>query len=209
MKKFLKFFAVFLLICTAAGAVISAPTVYRGYKLYQNAVGETPITVKAEAIMSAPDYTKLDDISDSFLKQMIKAEDKRFRYHPGFDPLAIARAAKNDLIAGNLVEGGSTITQQLAKNMYFDFGKAFERKIAEIFVAVKLERLYTKDEILEMYVNYINYGQGCFGISQAAEYYFGKTPEALTPEEGAALVYTIRCPEEFNPVALTTEQKAI
>lgn len=202
MKKLFKGVTTVLMIGIVLCGILCAPTIYRGHQLYKEAVETAPINVKVAEIRNSPGYTPLDDISDYFLKQIIKNEDKRFRYHPGFDILAIARAAKNDILAGGFVEGGSTITQQLAKNMYFDFGKVMERKVAEIFVAVQLERKYTKDEILEMYVNCINYGEGCIGIRDAAEYYYGEMPEALTEKEADALVYAIKCPNLYNPVAL-------
>lgn len=198
MKKLAKLFAVAVII----GAVLSAPTVYRGWNMYREAVEAVPVTVKAEEIQSSPDYVKLDDISDYFLKQIIRTEDKRFRFHPGFDPLAIARAVKNDLLERSFVQGGSTITQQLAKNMYFDFGKTLDRKVAEVFTAVQMEHAFTKDEILELYVNCINYGEGCFGIKQASEYYYDTAPGTLMEGEADALVYAIKCPNLYNPVVL-------
>lgn len=198
MKKFIKATAIFLIIC----AVLSAPTVYRGYMLYRDAVTKAPVLQKAEEIRSMPDFTKLEDISDYFIKEIIREEDKRFYYHIGFDLLAIVRATKNDLIAGSFVEGGSTITQQLAKNMYFDFGKVLDRKVAEVFTAIMLERKFSKDEILELYINCINYGEDCFGLGSATKYYYGSTPGDLTEEQADALIYAIKCPVYYNPVAL-------
>lgn len=168
MRRLFKGFAMTVLITMLIGAIVTAPTVYKGYKLYKAAIKETTIAEKVAEIKRSVNYVDLDDISDYFKDEIIKSEDKRFRFHFGIDPLAIVRAIKNDLLAGSFVEGGSTITQQLAKNMYFDFDKNFERKVAEVFVAFHLEKDYTKDEILEMYLNCIYFGENCYGIKEAA-----------------------------------------
>lgn len=200
MRKLLKVCLILLLLCTIA----AAPTVCRGYEMYRDAVDDAPVGGKVAAIQEDENYIPLSEMNSYFIEEIIKSEDKRFRHHFGIDPLAIARAVKNDILAGSFVEGGSTITQQLAKNMYFDFGKVMERKVAEVFVAFQLERDYTKDEILELYLNCIYYGENCYGIKEAAYHYYGQTPETLTESEADSLVYTIKCPNLYNPVALAT-----
>jgi len=201
LRKLFKVCLVLALACSIA----AAPTVYRGYQLYKTAVEEVPLEEKVSEIRERDDYVPLSEMSDYFVEEIIKSEDKRFSWHFGIDPLAIARAVKNDIIAGSFVEGGSTITQQLAKNMYFDFEKVMERKVAEVFVAFHLEWDYSKDEILEMYLNCIYFGENCYGIKEAAGYYFGKTPDTLTSAQADSLVYTIKCPNLYNPVALAGE----
>lgn len=198
MRKLLKVCLVLFLLCAAA----AAPTVYNGYRLYKDAVQKVPVSEKVFEIRSRADYVPLSKMSDHFVEGIIQSEDKRFRYHFGIDPLAIARAVKNDIKAGSFVEGGSTITQQLAKNMYFDFDKVMVRKAAEVFTAFQLERDYTKDEILELYLNCIYFGENCYGIKEAAAYYYGKTPMTLTASQADSLVYTIKCPNLYNPLAL-------
>ena len=193
MRKLFKVCLVLALACSIA----AAPTVYRGYQLYKTAVEKVPLEEKVSEIRERDDYVPLSEMSDYFVEEIIKSEDKRFSWHFGIDPLAIARAVKNDIIAGSFVEGGSTITQQLAKNMYFDFEKVMERKVAEWD--------YSKDEILEMYLNCIYFGENCYGIKEAAGYYFGKTPDTLTSTQADSLVYTIKCPNLYNPVALAGE----
>lgn len=178
------------------------PVIYSGYDMYRDAVKEVSIPEKVAEIKSDEHYVSLKEISPYFISEIIRTEDKRFYKHPGFDILAILRAAKNDLLAMSFVEGGSTITVQLVKNMYFEFDKVLTRKIAEIFGAVALEKICEKDEILELYLNFINYGEGCFGIKEAAMHYYHTTPMNLTQEQADALVYTIKCPEEFNPNAM-------
>ncbi len=201
MRKLFKVCLVLALACSIA----AAPTVYRGYQLYKTAVEKVPLEEKVSEIRERDDYVPLSEMSDYFVEEIIKSEDTRFSWHFGIDPLAIARAVKNDIIAGSFVEGGSTITQQLAKNMYFDFEKVMERKVAEVFVAFHLEWDYSKDEILEMYLNCIYFGENCYGIKEAAGYYFGKTPDTLTSAQADSLVYTIKCPNLYNPVALAGE----
>ena len=188
-----------VLITMLIGAIVTAPTVYKGYKLYKAAIKETTIAEKVAEIKRSVNYVDLDDISDYFKDEIIKSEDKRFRFHFGIDPLAIVRAIKNDLLAGSFVEGGSTITQQLAKNMYFDFDKNFERKVAEVFVAFHLEKDYTKDEILEMYLNCIYFGENCYGIKEAANHYYGAVPDNMSKAQADSLVITIKCPNLYNP----------
>lgn len=190
-----------VLLCFAV-LLVCGPVVHDGYMMYRDAVKDCPIEVKVAEIKADENYVSLEEISPYFVNEIIRTEDKRFYRHPGIDILAIARAAKNDILAGNFVEGGSTITVQLVKNMYFDFDKVLARKVAEVFGAFALEEACSKDEILELYLNYINYGEGCFGIKEASAYYYDTTPMKLTQEQADALVYTIKCPEEFNPKTL-------
>ncbi len=198
MRKLSKLCAVILLLCVIA----AVPTVYRGFKLYENAMETASVEEKVSQIRNNAQYVPLSDMDEYFVQEIIESEDKRFYWHFGVDLLAVARAVKNDLIAGSFVEGGSTITQQLAKNMYFEFDKVMERKVAEVFVAFQLEHKYTKDEILELYLNCIYFGENCYGIQQASDYYYGITPGQLTEEQADSLVYTIKCPNLYNPVAM-------
>ncbi len=198
MRKLFKICMALLLVV----GIIAAPTVYRGYELYRDAVGQVSVEEKAAAIMADENYVSLSDMDEYFVNEIIRSEDKRFRWHFGIDPLAIARAAKNDILAGSFIEGGSTITQQLAKNMYFDFDKVMERKVAEVFVAFRLERAFTKDQLLEMYLNSIYFGENCYGIKEAARHYYGTTPAELSSSQADSLVFTIKCPNLYNPVAL-------
>ena len=106
-------------------------------------------------------------------------EDHRFYAHPGFDAIATARALVNDLKAGAIVEGGSTITQQLAKNQYFTQEQTVERKIAEVFMALTMEQHFSKRTILELYVNSIYFGDGYEGIGSASWGYFGYVKQVV------------------------------
>ena len=136
---------------------------------------------------------------DTDLDAVVAVEDHRFWKHHGFDIIAIGRAVKNNVVAGSLQEGGSTITQQLAKNMYFSLDKTFTRKVAETFMAMKMEREYTKDEILEIYVNTIYFGDGYYGIRQASEGYYGKEPAQLSDDECIMLAGLPNAPSVYSP----------
>ena len=171
----------------------------RGFNLYREAIEEAGLDEMAASIQSSESFTPIDELPDLYLQAVVAVEDHRFYAHPGFDAIATARALMNDLKAGAIVEGGSTITQQLAKNMYFDFDKNFERKVAEVFVAFHLEKDYTKDEILEMYLNCIYFGENCYGIKEAANHYYGAVPDNMSKAQADSLVITIKCPNLYNP----------
>ncbi len=131
----------------------------------------------------------------------IAIEDRRFRYHFGIDPIGMIRAAAENLTAGHVVQGGSTITQQLAKNLFLDPSRTFDRKMQEALLALYLESRYSKDQILTLYLNRIYFGAGIFGIQAAAEHFFGKPASALTLPEAAMLAGSVKAPARFNPLA--------
>lgn len=148
---------------------------------------------------NTPTYTPLEKIPESLKKAIIATEDSRYYYHIGFDLIGITRAVITNVKCGSYREGGSTITQQLAKNLFLSKEKKFSRKVKELFLAIELERLYTKNEILEMYINVIYYGSGAYGIGEASQVYFKKPPEALTLEESAMLAGLLKAPSLYNP----------
>ncbi len=131
----------------------------------------------------------------------IAIEDRRFRHHLGIDPIGMIRAAAEDLNAGHVVQGGSTITQQLAKNLFLDPSRTFDRKMQEALLALYLESRYSKDQILTLYLNRVYFGAGIFGIQAAAEHFFGKPASALTLPEAAMLAGSVKAPARFNPLA--------
>lgn len=136
-----------------------------------------------------------------FLQNAVVAvEDARFYEHGGIDIRGIARALVKDVVKGKMVEGGSTITQQLIKNRYLSGEKTIERKIDEARMAIEFEKKYTKKQILEMYFNEIYYGNGAWGIAQAALLYFDKKPEDLTDAECALLAGVPKNPGRYNPL---------
>lgn len=162
-----------------------------GYYLYDN---------KGEIFNGKDEeWIDLDDISPYLINATIAVEDKNFYDHKGFDFLRIAKALFNNLKSGSRKEGASTITQQYAKNLFLDFDKTWKRKITEAWLTIQLESHYSKEEILEGYLNTINYG-GVYGIGRASEYYFGKSASDLTLAEASILAGIPKSPSNYSPI---------
>lgn len=142
---------------------------------------------------------KISQIPKDLQNAFIAVEDARFYEHSGIDPRGIMRAAWANITGGGVSEGGSTITQQLAKNAYLTQERTLKRKIQEMFLALQLEREYTKQEILEFYLNQIYFGQGAYGVEAAAKTYFGKDVSALTLNECAMLAGIPKSPNYYSP----------
>lgn len=154
-----------------------------------------------ESGSSSTDWVSLDNISSNFKNAVISVEDKNFYKHKGFDYLRILKAMFLNIKNKTIVQGASTISQQYIKNMYLDFDQTWSRKIEEAFLTLELEVHYDKDYILEGYLNTINYGQGNYGIKQAAKYYFNKEASDLSLEEAIMLAGIPKNPSNFNPVS--------
>ncbi len=169
----------------------------KGYRMYREALNGMSLEQKVEAIRSREDFTTYDELPSIYVQAVLSVEDHRFYNHPGIDMIAIGRAAVNDVRAGAFVEGGSTITQQLAKNLYFSQEKELTRKVAEVFMAFDLERNYTKDEILELYVNSIYYGNNYYSVARASQGYFGKEPSEMTEYECTLLAGIPNAPSVY------------
>jgi penicillin-binding protein 1A len=131
----------------------------------------------------------------------IAVEDRRFRSHIGVDPIGLIRAAYEDVQVGHVVQGGSTLTQQLAKNLFLMPNRTFSRKLQEAMLALYLEYRYTKDQILTLYLNRIYFGAGVYGIEAASERFFGKHASELSLPEAAMLAGSVKAPARYNPVA--------
>ena len=142
---------------------------------------------------------KIEQIPVNLLNAFVAIEDNRFYEHKGVDFRGLARAAYTNLIRGEIAEGGSTITQQLAKNAYLTQERTIKRKIQEVFLALQLEKQYTKQEILELYLNQIYFGQGAYGVQAASKTYFGKNVEDLTLGECAMLAGIPKSPNYYSP----------
>ena len=168
MKKLFKVLIFLLLI----GMSIALLFVNNGYNMYKEVIEKTPLKEKVAEIRLKENYAEFSELPQMYVNAVISVEDKRFYKHNGIDILAIGRAAINDIKAMSYVEGGSTITQQLAKNMYFTQEKKMERKIAEVFMAWKIEDNYSKEEISELYVNNIFFGDGYYTVKEAARRIF-------------------------------------
>lgn len=169
----------------------------KGYRMYKDALNGMSLEAKVEAIRSRDDFTTYDELPSIYVQAVLSVEDHRFYNHPGVDMIAIGRAAVNDVRAGAFVEGGSTITQQLAKNLYFSQEKELTRKVAEVFMAFDLERNYTKDEILELYVNSIYYGNNYYSVAEASQGYFDKEPSEMTEYECTLLAGIPNAPSVY------------
>ena len=151
------------------------------------------------------EWIKLDSISDNLINATLAIEDKNFYKHHGFDYLRIMKSMYTNLINKKIVEGASTITQQYAKNLFLDFNKTWKRKLKEAWFTFKLETNYSKDEILEGYLNTINYGN-VYGIENASHYYFNKSSKDLNLAEASMLAGIPNSPNNYSP--LINEKKA-
>lgn len=188
-----------LLLAIVVTLIITVPIIKTGYDMYKDATTHTRLQVRIERLKSEENYVTLDAISPEFLTQVIESEDRRFYTHNGINLISTTRALIKNVIARSTVEGGSSITQQLAKNMYFSFEKRYERKVAELFVAFDLEKIATKDEILEMYCNIAYFGEGCYGLREATLHYYNLEPLQISSEQAASLVKTLKSPNYYNP----------
>jgi len=200
-KTILRFIGLVLIICIIGIGVYSAPIVATGYSMYKEAVSKTSLEEAVNKVKGSDNYIELKDISDEFAAKVVESEDKRFFEHKGVDIKAIIRAAYRSMREQSFAEGGSTITQQVGKNLYFSFDKKLERKVAEVFVAADLEKMLSKEEILELYLNISYFGEGCYGVKEAAKHYYGVSPKSLSSEQTAALVFTLKRPNDYNPNA--------
>lgn len=167
--------------------------------MYKTALKETSLEEKIAEIKGNDNYSKLDEIPKIYKDALIAVEDHRFYEHKGVDLISILRATMRNIRSKELVEGGSTITQQLAKNTYFTQNKEITRKIAEGFMARKFEKNLKKDEILELYINTCYYGDGYYSLKEASEGYFQKLPSQLNDYEATMIVGVPNAPSVYAP----------
>jgi len=145
------------------------------------------------------EWINLEDISNYMIKATLSTEDKRFYDHYGFDFIRIMKAMYVNVTSKQKKEGASTISQQYAKNLFLNFDKTWERKLNEMWITIQLESHYSKDEILEGYLNTINYGHGMYGIENASKFYFDKSAKDLTLAESAMLTGIPKSPSYYSP----------
>ena len=196
-KLFLRLSAVLLLLVLAVVGFYGV----KGYVMYRDAVNEKTIEERVEEVRGRESFTAYSDLPDFYVSAVVSAEDRRFAQHFGIDPIAVGRAIWNDIRAMSFVEGGSTITQQLAKNMLFTQEKTIERKAAEVFAVLDIEAEYSKEEIFELYVNTASFGEGYYGIYDASKGYFEKEPLELTDYESAVMAGVPNAPSVYAPGA--------
>ena len=191
--------------------------IYFGIYLYAKVQPKLPITgangyhlydINGEVYTdSSNENVSLNDISKHLINATIAVEDKNFYKHQGFDFLRIIKALFVNVKSGENLQGASTITQQYAKNLFLEFDKTWDRKIKEAWITIRLETHYSKDDILEGYLNTINYG-GIFGIENASKYYFNKSAKNLTLAEASMLAGIPKNPSKYSPLMDENSAKA-
>lgn len=191
VKRILLFFLIALI-------TLGALFVGVGFVNYKKAIADAPIKEKVEQIKEDGNYVKAEDIAPELLQATVSIEDRRFYAHNGVDYRSLGRAFINNIFAKGIVGGGSTITQQLGKNLYFDYQPSYLRKMSEIFLAYDLEDELSKKDILELYVNVINYGDNHIGIYEASMGYFDKLPKDLTMDEATLLAGLPQSPSNYQ-----------
>lgn len=195
MKTMKKIILVVLLVSVSIAALV----IGNGYQMYKEAIKQTPLQQKVQTIRQKENYTSIQDMPQIYKNAVISVEDHRFYNHFGIDIIAIGRAVVNDIKAMSFVEGGSTITQQLAKNMYFTQEKKVTRKVAEVFMSIEIEKNYEKDEILELYLNTIYFGDGYYTVKEACKGYFDKKLDEMTETEAILLAGIPNAPSIYAP----------
>lgn len=194
MKRLIKW----LILCVLfVSILISGKITYDGYQLYKETMSNVDIEMVIDDVRSQETYVSINDMPNHLLHAIIAVEDHRFMKHDGFDIISFGRAVLRNIKENEFAAGGSTITQQLAKNLFFSFEKRLERKVAELIVAKEIEDLFSKEEILELYINIIYYGDGYENIHDAAKGYFDKMPKALTDAECTLLAGLPQAPSSY------------
>jgi len=208
--KFLKWsgvvavWAFFVALCLVAWLAYDLPSLDR----LTNATRRpsiTLVTADGQILASYGDLygkpVRLNELPPYLTDALLAKEDRRFYRHIGIDPIGLLRAILADISAGHLVQGGSTITQQLAKNIFLTPARTIRRKGQELLLALWLEHNMTKEQILTLYLNRVYFGSGAYGVEAAARKYFGKPAAKVTPFEAAMLVGMVKAPSRYNPIS--------
>ena len=180
-----------------------------GYVKYKKATDNISLIDKVKEIRESNNYTKLEDISEDYKNAVVSIEDHRFYNHNGIDIFSIIRSTYVNLKSKSLSYGASTITQQVGRLMYFSQEKSFIRKVSEIFVAFELEKSFSKDEILELYLNLMYFGNGYYGIYDASYGYFNKSPKDLSLYEATYLAGIPNAPSVYSENKNLAEERRI
>lgn len=167
--------------------------------MYYDAESEANLETRIADVKNRDDYISFENLPEEYIKAVIDVEDHRFYKHKGVDIISIGRAVINNIKDKKLAQGGSTITQQVAKNLYFTQEKSIIRKVAELFVVYDLEKNYNKEEIFEIYVNISYFGDGYYGIGQATLGYLEKLPKDMTLLECTLLAGIPNAPSVYAP----------
>ena len=194
--KILKRLIIFLLLVAIVGFTICFII---GYSTYSKALDEKPLITRIDEITSKENYVPFDELSKDYINAVVAVEDRRYYDHGAIDPIGIARAIWVNISNWELREGGSTITQQVAKNVIFSQEDTVSRKLGEIIAAFDLEKNYSKDEILAIYVNTYYFGDGYYGIYDASMGYYNKEPKDLNLDEASMLAGVPNAPSAYSP----------
>ncbi len=196
MKFLRRLLLIILIIILIVGGVIF----FNGHKLYKSTLENLSLSDKIAEIKSKDTYVLISNVPEYYTNAIIAVEDHRYKEHGPIDIIAIARAIVSNIQSKELNEGGSTLTQQVAKNLYF-IGEddVVSRKIAEILVAIDLEKQYSKEDILEFYINTIYFGEGYYGIREASNGYYKKEPKDLDLNEATMLAGIPNAPSVYAP----------
>lgn len=195
MKRFFRtLFVLLFTIILIGGGMIG----YFGFRQYEQLIEQMPLPQAIAQIETSPDYTSYEELPQTLVDATVAIEDRRFFYHNGVDYIGLIRAAFSQFIPGMLPSGGSTISQQTIKNIYGLFDSSLSRKVAEAILANQLESLCSKQEILALYVNIINYGNNYTGIEEASLGYFDRYPSQLDPAQSTILAGIPQSPTRYN-----------
>ena len=198
-------------LCIWGGIALAGTVIYFAAKMPQTTTWSIPdrppnvkiVSVEGDLIAnrgaSGGEAISLHDMSPYLPEAVVAIEDRRFYSHFGVDPIGFARAMAANVMSGRLVQGGSTITQQLAKNLFLTPDRTIERKVQEVLLALWLEQKYTKDQILEMYLNRVYLGSGSYGVAAASRRYFDKSAKEVTLPEAALIAGLLKAPSRLSP----------
>ena len=198
-------------LCIWGGIALAGTVIYFAAKMPQTttwAIPDRPPNVKIVSVegdlianrgASGGEAISLHDMSPYLPEAVVAIEDRRFYSHFGVDPIGFTRAMVANVMSGRLVQGGSTITQQLAKNLFLTPDRTIERKVQEVMLALWLEQKYTKDQILEMYLNRVYLGSGSYGVAAASRRYFNKSAKEVTLPEAALIAGLLKAPSRLSP----------
>ena len=191
---------IIILVLVALMVCLAGLLVGRCVLIGKRVFREKPVSEYCRQVREKESFYALEHISKNIITVIVALEDEQFWKHRGIDIKKLVHAVLVNLKNRRSVEGGSTITQQLAKNMYFTFNKNINRKLAEMYVALKLERILTKEQILELYLNIIYFGNGKYGIKEACELYIEKKPDDISVDQAITLGCILPAPGKYNPL---------
>lgn len=200
-NKVVKRILIVIAIIAAVLLIVMGIFAIRGLIMWNDAKERSPVADTVAEMRSREDFVKYEELPEFYIQAVISTEDRKFETHGGVNVKSIIRALLYDVKSLSFEQGGSTITQQLAKNLWFTQEKKLERKFAEVYAAFALEKELTKNEIFELYVNSIYFGSGYYGVSDAAMGYFGKPVSELTDYECAMLAGLPNAPSAYSPDA--------